>query len=412
MFKSLNSVALPVSNIEKARDWYSTVLNTKPVMDSPIVVIFSIGDYTLMLNPAAREIVAESEKPLVYWDVDDADEAYKRLLELGAAKHTDVSISVGNNRIARVYDPFGNVLGITSKPSEKTKTLEDKPSESALTVAFCRALSAHDDREMFNCKDNIAELFLNDDAKKTLDNPASRDWLFKNMMTPGVYEFFIARTKYIDSVFVNAVESGFLQIVFLGAGYDSRAYRFADRLGSTKVFELDAAPTQRRKIERLRHGNIAHPPQLTYVQMNFEKDSFADVLTQAGFDKTLKTLFVWEGVSYYLTPQAVNDTFDFIRNNSPSGSVICFDYIPDAPDLNERYGTAIALKNMKSLYEAETARFTIDEGTIEDFLAPRGFVLLEHLSPEEISEKYFTASDGARAANITAMFCFVRAEVH
>ncbi len=411
MFKSLNGVSYPVSDIARAKEWYSGILGIKPAVDTPLIVVFRIGESSLMLVPSPEPQGLLRENTIAYWDVDDADEAYNKLLEHGARKHTDVSISVGNNRIARVYDPFGNILGILSKPAGKNKSLRDKPSESALTVAFCRALSAHDDRPMYNSGDNLAEIFLNDDALKSLGNPDSRQWLLRNMMTPGVYEFFIARTKYFDTAFKEAINNNINQVVFLGAGYDTRAIRMSDLLGKASVFEVDAPPTQQRKIECLMKTNLLPNPNLVFVPMDFENDTFSGVLEKAGYDFSAKSLFIWEGVTYYLDIESVVNTLNFVRDFSPSGSQIVFDYICEAPDILERYGVKVALDTMKTVYEAERAGFSIQEGTAGKFLAERGLKLIEHLSAEEIGRKYFSLPDGSQDAAITAMFSFAKAEV-
>ena len=120
-----------------------------------------------------------------------------------------------------------------------------------------------------------------------------------------MYGYFIARTAFIDNIFENAINDDIPQIVFLGAGYDTRSYRFIKQLKSTVIFELDINTTQQRKTEILKKNKIDIPNSLSFVPINFNTDEIADVLSKAGYDKTKKTLFIWEGVTYYLTKEKI-----------------------------------------------------------------------------------------------------------
>ena len=207
----------------------------------------------------------------------------------------------------------------------------------------------------------------------------------------------------------DALQTRTPQIVFLGAGYDSRAYRFSLLIRGTRVFELDIGPTQRRKRQCLEHAGIQVPEQVTLVPIDFTRDRLEDVLGAAGFDPSLRTLFVWEGVTYYLPAEAVDRTLDFVRANSPAGSLLCFDYIADAPDIMERYGVKEAMTAMQTAYLAEPVKFRIPEGTIEAFLSERGYALIEHLTENDLEKRYLTLRDGSLAGRALACFRLVKA---
>jgi len=87
----------------------------------------------------------------------------------------------------------------------------------------------------------------------------------------------------------------------MGSGFDSRAYRFIDYIKDTKIFEVDVAPTLEKKIEILKDKNINIPDEMQFVAVNFNKDNLDDRLFQYGFKKDKKNLFIWEGVTEYLT---------------------------------------------------------------------------------------------------------------
>jgi uncharacterized glyoxalase superfamily protein PhnB len=113
VFQALRMVSYRVSNLETAKQWYRALLEREPTIDTPIVVTFAVGDSVLMLSP-----FGDADKPedssVVYWHVADIEGAYRRLLEAGATARSQVVLLMANTKVAKVIDPFGNVLGITS----------------------------------------------------------------------------------------------------------------------------------------------------------------------------------------------------------------------------------------------------------------------------------------------------------
>jgi len=407
MFQSPRMISYQVPDLGKASEWYSRLLGRDPAFESPMAVIFTVGDCVLALVPLGDSPKGNSGE-VAFWSVDDIDDAYRRLIESGAAPLTEITLLMLKSRIARVTDPFGNVLGIICD-SESKKSVEDRPSESALTVAYCRALATYDAREEVRGPDRLAEIFVAEEGKKSLKDPAAREWMIKRLC--GSYEYFVARTAYMDQVVQQALRDDVPQIVMLGAGYDTRPYRFGSEIKGTRIFELDAHPTQQRKRRLLAQAYVPIPPQLVYVTINFEREQLAEVLARAGFDRKAKTLFVWEGVTYYLSPRAVDDTLAFIRNNSPSGSALCFDYMIQAPDLASRYGVSAVWEAWRKAYSSEQVRFGIEEGKVETFLSQRGFRLIENLAPDEIEKRFLTLKDGSPAGRAVALFNLAHASV-
>ena len=138
---------------------------------------------------------------------------------------------------------------------------------------------------------------------------------------PGMNAYVYARTTFMDNLFIEALQNEISQVVLMGAGYNSRPYRFAGINHNSLVFELDIAPTQVRKKECLRKARIEIPAQVRFVPVNFNQGGLGDALDKARFELDEKTLFIWEGVSYYLDPKSVEETLDFVsRSNPESGS--------------------------------------------------------------------------------------------
>ena len=122
MFLGLRTVIYQVSDLEEAKAWYSKALGFDPYFDEPFYVGFNIGGYELGLDPDASKSEAGKSGVVAYWGVEDADAAFKRLLELGATKHSDVQDVGGGIKVASVLDPSGNIFGIIENPHFSLKT--------------------------------------------------------------------------------------------------------------------------------------------------------------------------------------------------------------------------------------------------------------------------------------------------
>jgi predicted enzyme related to lactoylglutathione lyase len=289
MFKSLKSITYHVFDLDEAGKWYESILNIQPILNTPFVIIFKVGDCSLSLSKA-NSIRSDSEQIEVYWEVEDIDLTFQKLISLGAKEYLPITDRL-NIRIAKVIDPFGNIIGITGLPLDANKrTVENKPSESAMILTFCRALAAKDEREEIKGPDYLAEYFLTDEGKRPLKDSASRKWAIQKLITSPKYGYSIARTAYIDNVFKKYLSGNISQIVILGAGYDTRAYRFHDQLGTMKIFEVDIQSTQKRKIDILNKNKIEVPEGTTFVSINFETENLEEVLLKAGFNNGEKTL--------------------------------------------------------------------------------------------------------------------------
>ncbi len=134
-------------------------------------------------------------------------------------------------------------------------------------------------------------------------------------------------------------------------------------------------------------------------------------MTQAGFRTDRQTLFVWEGVTFYLSSAVVDATLSRIRACAPAGSVLSFDYAALSPaTLNEERSRRLHA-NMRANHAAEPARFGILAGTIESFLAARGYRLVEHLDAGDMERRFLTLRDGSSLGRPPALLCLARAEL-
>lgn len=139
--------------------------------------------------------------------------------------------------------------------------------------------------------------------------------------------FFAARARFAEDRIAAVAAAGVRQVVILGAGLDTFAYRNSNP--DLRIFEVDHPATQAWKRDRLAAAEIAVPPSLTLVPVDFETDTLAARLASAGFSRTEPAIFVWLGVVFYLTLDAVRRTLTYIANQAPASEII-FDYLHPA----------------------------------------------------------------------------------
>ena len=279
--------------------------------------------------------------------------------------------------------------------NKSTGRIETKSSRTADFACLLRAASYVDEREYYSGPDGIAYKLVPPFLRLLV---RSR-WLFKLFSWPffprGMYEYVIARTKYFDALFTEALEQGFDQIVIFGAGFDSRALRFSKLNKGTRVFELDAPTTQQEKLKAYKVKKLVIPDNLIFVPIDFNKESLSDKMAQAGFVVGRKSLFLLEAVTMYLPRDAAESTFRFISDVSGIGSLIAFDYIYAGVLRKENKYYGERGRSLKTLVKVgEEWTFALEEGEDEHFLNRHGFSLKDHSGKPELEDRYFKNSDG------------------
>src|SRR4051812_19395863 len=203
-----------------------------------------------------------------------------------------------------------------------------RSSKTAEHNALFRALEARRPGEDRVIEDQLAEEFLSWRFKLVTVPARWRLWRaavtrFIDGRWPGVRPTVIARTRLIDETVAEIVDTT-PQVVILGAGLDTRAWRLPDLAGKS-VFEVDHPDTQRRKqaLLRRRHFESDH---VHFIPTDFNLGRLATAMTEAGFDRTLPALFLWEGTTNYLEAEAVDATLRWCTR-AAAGSQLIFTYI-------------------------------------------------------------------------------------
>jgi methyltransferase (TIGR00027 family) len=302
-------------------------------------------------------------------------------------------------------------MSMQGKPDKGRMSVETGPSETAMGAAILRFLATMDREKETSGPDTLAEIFIPEGRKAPLRDPSTRQWVIKNRIPPGMYEFLIARTAFFDQVVQQALRDNIPQIVFLGAGYDSRSCRFRELIQDTRIYETDIQPTQERKMALLHQAGISIPDQLVFVSVNFNTDNVGNRLNQAGFDRNKKSLFVWEGVAPYLSAGVVDETLRVITSISPAGSLVCFDYESQSPEISNDEGVKLIRDHMRSKHADEPVLFGVKDGEIEPFLSSRGYQIVDRLTSTDMERRYLPLHDGTSAGQIPVLFSLVLAAV-
>ncbi|WP_319406816.1 SAM-dependent methyltransferase [uncultured Desulfosarcina sp.] len=267
-----------------------------------------------------------------------------------------------------------------------------EPSRSAGIIAAHRTMESSKDEHQRVCYDPYARDFLPPGFTVIgpHDIPEDQALLFFKALVPGFHEFFIARTRYIDDHLQDCLNNGLEQLVILGAGYDSRAYRFNALTDQIKVFEVDRPATQEVKKAKVFERFKALPAHVRYIPVDFVEKDFQTGLLANGYDRQLKTLFIWEGVTMYADAVTVEQTLDFIANNVGNGSGLIFDYT-----YPEVLAGTLERKEAKEWFKIsqksdEPLLFGISRDNIEKFLTDRGFSNVVSVSSEYFNAAYFT----------------------
>lgn len=207
------------------------------------------------------------------------------------------------------------------------KRIEITTSRTAQWTCLTRAISSLEKNRYYRSDDRLALSLLPGFLRMLIHIPHTGRFFLRVFAAKGIYEYVIARTKYIDAVFRQTLSDQISQILLLGAGFDTRALRFQQETRRSRIFELDAPATQGAKISQYKKRHLSIPPNVVFIPIDFDRDSLPLRLNQAGFKREERTLFILEGVLMYLQPKSVEQTFLTIQELSAAGSEVVFDYI-------------------------------------------------------------------------------------
>ena len=210
--------------------------------------------------------------------------------------------------------------------------------------------------------------------------------MFLQYWAPGGQEFLTIRPRLVDDLARAALAQGLEQIVILGAGFDTMAWRMQEVLRDVKIFEADHPATQAAK--RSMSARLGVPPNVSFVAVDFETDDFVERLRAAGFDAQRRTFIVWVGVSYYLTANAVAQTLTRIAASSAPGTQLVWDYLLAEVVAGTTANREALGKARRAAQLGEPWLFGLATDELAAYLASFDFRLTRDYEPEELRATY------------------------
>jgi methyltransferase (TIGR00027 family) len=287
-----------------------------------------------------------------------------------------------------------------------------KASRTAELAALARA-SFTKEPKAIRGTDDLAVRFLSPGLRFLVNTEPLRR-LVRGVMTkrlPGAYGYLLPRSSTFDRIISAELQSGATQLVLLGAGYDSRAYRFRPLIAEchARVFEVDAPATSIRKREKVKRLFGELPRHVAYVAVDFDRESLPEVLLAAGYDPSARTVFCWEGVTFYITARAVDDVLSVVRERAGSGSAIVFDYVHRSvvDGRSAELGAEKTLAYVRG--RGEPFIFGLEPDEVGGFLEQRGLRLEEHLDAEEMEARYLGAFAKSEVFRVARFYGIVMA---
>ncbi len=214
----------------------------------------------------------------------------------------------------------------------------------------------------------------------------TRDWMVRltEKAAPGIWSGVMCRKRYIDEKLLESAGQ-IKAIVNLGAGYDTRLYRFP-QLADIPAWEVDQPGNIASKLDTVQKIFGKVPAHVKLVPIDFDHESLEAVLTDHGYELGQPTFFIWEAVTQYLTETGIRATFDFLAQ-AVSGSRLAFTYICqeflDGSAMSQQY---------KRLYKAYVDKgiwlFGLDPDAVAAFLDGYGWRLIEDVGYDELAERY------------------------
>ena len=222
-------------------------------------------------------------------------------------------------------------------------------------------------------------------------------WLSEKL-APGFHEHLISRTKFIDELIEKSAVNGTEQYVILGAGYDSRAHRL-ELPSSLKIFEVDQPEVSDNKLAKL-PKELPNSDNVTYVNIDFSYQSLTEQLIVAGFDQKKSAIFTLEGVSQYITKEAVSSTIKELASlTRDTNSIFFMSYVDELLDKNpeacfgEGYPNPVKKASLIKGLSAKVGEPWIsfyNGAEIEDLLSQNGYSIEESVTLEDLNSLYFS----------------------
>jgi methyltransferase (TIGR00027 family) len=262
--------------------------------------------------------------------------------------------------------------------------------KTAYLAANARLIEQFEPKEKRLFNDALVKIFFS----KYISNLLKIDVFKKlfifsyNLTSTGLYGLQVCRTKYIDDRVIEALNEGMEQLVILGSGFDTRAYRIPN-INKLKVFEVDLPIMINKKKSIIEKYLEKSPSNVIFTAIDFNVQSLEEVLKSSSLDFSKPIFFIWEGVTPYLTEEGVRSTLKFI-SKAPSGSKLVFTYI-----LKSLLDGTSNMLGGESLFKMgdQLLKFGLTPKEVQGFIKPYNLTLIEDVGASYYVENYLKPID-------------------
>jgi len=233
----------------------------------------------------------------------------------------------------------------------------------------------------------------------------ARDWTVaqSERSHPGLWGGLLCRKRYIDER-LSAATGDVEAVVNLGGGFDTRAFRLTGPAGPP-VWELDQRETVEAKSRRVRRLLGGIPAHVHFVPIDFDRDDPGAALTARGYAPAMRTFFIWEAVTQYLTEPGVRATLRFLAAAAP-GSLLAFTYV------RRGFLEGRTLYGWKAGYDRFVRRGTwlwgVEPADVPELLAPYGWTVVDDVGYESLADRYLAPTGRRLTATAVERMVYAR----
>ncbi|MET3133155.1 methyltransferase (TIGR00027 family) [Oxalobacteraceae bacterium GrIS 1.11] len=283
--------------------------------------------------------------------------------------------------------------------SQRAAPRDAGPKPSALMVAVLRAAHQLLDAPLV-FEDPLALAILGPDEEAAVRADPGQ---YANPMSKALRTSLVVRGRLAEDEWARASQNGCVQYVILGAGLDTYAYRDEGRSSKARIFEVDLPATQLWKRAALRTAGIDEPATLTYVPVDFGRQTLAGALAASGFRADQPAFFSWLGVTLYLEPEDVLGTLRYIVSCA-KGSAVVFDYAVAPALLSPMQRMALEMVAAKTAASGEPWKSNFEPDALSATLEGLGFGMVDNFSADQMTARYLGGrDDGLHMGGVTRL---------
>lgn len=259
---------------------------------------------------------------------------------------------------------------------------------TAYVAAYARLIEQYEPKETRLFNDSFVKNFFSNYISFIMQFTIIRNILIfmYNATSTGLLGLQVCRTKYIDEKLKEAMDKGIEQVVILGAGFDTRLYRISD-INRMRGFEVDLSILQDKKKMIIKKCLGELPNNIIFAPIDFNIQTLEEVLAIKELDFSKPIFFIWEGVTQYITKEAVINTLKFI-SKAPSGSAVVFTYA--LKSVVDGTTNIIGADILTTLFKAgeQAWRFGLNPSEINNFIKEYNLELIEDVGSSYYQENY------------------------